>query len=382
MWYNNRGEMRESKNAERSGIMKTSEMRTKDYIFVALKGVLLGLISLGIPGVSASTVGIIIGIYFTMVDSIANIFKDFRHNALFLLALMIGYGAGAVGAAFSVTVLAEKAPLVITLAIMGVIVASVVNMLTDLKKEVHRVSNWVVFVVVLVVIFVYNMTLAEGTETSFPASPDLFDLIVMAIIGLFTSATFIIPGVDFAIVFMSLGIYYPFMNMLANIFSFGAEGYLSLLIVNLEILGFYLAGYFVGVFLFSKLIRFLITKFGSQTQFASLAFVVAAPAVFLKKSVFENEYFYTSVPQFIVGGILAALFMGLMLGFNRYRKSKAFRQKAELAEIETASVPVAPSAFPEREEEESGKEGLFSSGQTEEPMAEDETDSRLGKEEK
>ena len=34
-----------------------------------------------------------------------------------------------------------------------------------------------------------------------------------------------------------------------------------------------------------------------------------------------------SVPQFIVGGILAALFMGLMLGFERYGKSRSFRKK-------------------------------------------------------
>ena len=165
------------------------------------------------------------------------------------------------------------------------------------------------------------MPRSPSASTPFPEQPRLIDLILMAIVGLVTSTTFIIPGVDFAIVFLSLGIYYPFMNMLANIFSFGTEGYFSILLVNLELLGSYLAGYFVGIFLFSKLIKFLLGKFASQTQFASLAFVIAAPAVFLKKSVFENKYFYTSVPQFIVGGILAALFMGLMLGFERYGKS-------------------------------------------------------------
>ena len=148
--------------------MKTSEMKGKDYVFVALKGMLLGLVSLGVPGVSASTVGIIVGIYFTMVDAIANIFKDFKHNAAFLLALMIGYAAGSVGAAFSVTVLAEKVPLVITLVIMGIIAASIVNMILALRKDANKLSNWIVFTVVLVVIFVYNMTIAEGTETTFP----------------------------------------------------------------------------------------------------------------------------------------------------------------------------------------------------------------------
>ena len=97
--------------------MKTSEMKGKDYVFVALKGTLLGLVSLGIPGVSASTVGIIIGIYFTMVDAIANIFKDFRHNATFLLALMIGYAAGSVGAAFSVWLTIKAAPFTVRLTV-------------------------------------------------------------------------------------------------------------------------------------------------------------------------------------------------------------------------------------------------------------------------
>lgn len=303
--------------------MTLKEMKFKNYVSVFLKGILLGIMSLGIPGVSASTVGIIVGIYFLMVEAIADIFKDFKHNAPFLLSLMLGYGAGAIFAAAAVTVLFKLFPLVIVIIMSGVLIAAIINTAVELKGEYKKVSNWITFVVTLAALGVYNMLLNTGITMTFPEDPSLKNLIVMAVVGLVTSSTFIIPGIDFAVVFLSLGIYYPFMNMLYELVSFGMDNYGAALLKNLEILGFYIAGYFVGVFLFSKLIKKLIGKYKSQTQFASFAFVVSAPVVFYKNSVILNDGFFTSVPQYIVGFILGAAALFIMLYAFTIKKPKS-----------------------------------------------------------
>ena len=298
-------------------------MKFKNYASVFLKGILLGVMSLGIPGVSASTVGIIVGIYFLMVEAIADIFKDFKHNAPFLLSLMLGYGAGAIFAAAAVTVLFNLFPLVIVIIMSGILIAAIINTAVELKGEYKKVSNWITFVVTLAALGVYNMLLNTGITMTFPEDPSLKNLIVMAVVGLVTSSTFIIPGIDFAVVFLSLGIYYPFMNMLYELVSFGMDNYGAALIKNLEILGFYIAGYFVGIFLFSKLIKKLIGKYKSQTQFASFAFVVSAPVVFYKNSVILNDGFFTSVPQYIIGFILGAAALFIMLYAFTIKKPKS-----------------------------------------------------------
>lgn len=319
--------------------MTLKELKFRNYVTVFLKGILLGVMSLGIPGVSASTVGIIIGIYFLMVEAIADIFKDFRHNALFLLSLMLGYGTGAIFAAVSVTILFKQFPLVIVIIMSGVLLAAIVNSALDLKGEYKKPSNWITFIVTLAALGVYNMLLNTGITMSFPEDPSIKNLIVMAVVGLVTSSTFIIPGIDFAVVFLSLGIYYPFMNMLYELVGFGMENYGAIFLKNVEILSFYIGGYFVGIFLFSKLIKKLIGKYKTQTQFASFAFVVSAPVVFYKNSVILNESFFTSTPQYIIGTILGivALLITLYV-FTVKKPSTPLLDKANKTEATVAEV--------------------------------------------
>lgn len=302
------------------------KMNLKDYISTFFKGILLGLISVGIPGLSASTIGIIIGVYFVLVESIANVFSDFKSNIKFLLSIIFGYAVGAVGAAYSITILFDHFALITTLAILGFILGSIPDMVVKLRGRFKNASNWIVFGVIVFLLVVYNYTLSTGTDTEFPTDPDLHFLVGVIFMGLVTSATFVIPGVDFAVVFLSLGIYYPFTNMVTQLLSFNAEIYAETLVANLKILGFYLIGYFVGMFLFSKLIKYLNSKYNSQTQFASLAFVCAAPAIVIKDCVVENQSFRTSVGQWIVGIALFLAFFLLMIviGFLNSRKKTRY----------------------------------------------------------
>ena len=297
----------------------------KKNIVVLLKGILLGLISMGIPGLSASTIGIIIGIYLMMVESIANIFKDFKKNGTFLAFLMIGYAIGAVLAAFTVNIIFEYFPLVMIMAIMGMLLGSLPDIFNSLKGNWKKPSNWIVFSMIVTFLILYSYLIVTNQSVEFDKNPSLIYLIVMAFIGLFTSSTFIIPGIDFAVVFLSLGLYYPFMNMLTEFLMFSSPDYLTNLIANVKILGFYLIGYLLGIFLFSKLIKFLSKKYESETNFASAAFVVAAPAVVVKSCIINNAGFYVTIPQFFVGGFIAILSFLAMVIITILSRTHALR---------------------------------------------------------
>lgn len=308
-------------------------MKIKDYGLVFLKGILLGLVSVGIPGVSASTIGIVIGIYFLMVDCIANIFKDFKHNFLFLIVLILGYGVGSISAAFSVTILFEKFPLVTTFIILAFIISSIPDMFMKLKQYFKKPSCLITFAVVLAIILLYNFLIGSGAVEEFPREPSIWYLVKMTIIGVITSATFVIPGVDFAVVFLALGIYYPFLNLISELLLFGADNYLQTFIPNITILGFYLVGYFVGVFLFSKLIKFVSKKYTGQTQLASFAFIVAAPFIVIKSCIIDNASFKVSGGQIVAIIIGCLIAFGVMIAIKIISKKNDKKAEEQLIEI-------------------------------------------------
>lgn len=297
-------------------------MGKKTDVSVFLKGILLGLVSVGIPGLSASTVGIVVGIYFLMVEAIAGIFEDFKHNFVFLIVLIGGYSLGAIIAAFAVTALFAKFALATTVAVIGLILGGVSSMKDDLKEGKNKVSCWVTMGVLIVLILLYNFFAGVGDTAQFPTEPTFGYLLEMFLIGVVTSATFVIPGVDFAVVFLSIGFYLPFMKMITELFSFDLAVYQETFVKNIEIALFYFAGYLIGMFLFSKLIKKLSQRFAIQMQYASFAFVAVAPIIVLKNCIFDNTAFTFSPLQLIVGiGVGIGLFFA-MAGINQKAKEK------------------------------------------------------------
>ncbi len=303
--------------------MNLNNLHKKDYLLTLLKGILLGLVSMGIPGLSASTIAIILGMYVVVVEAISNIFKS-KYNLLFVLSYILGYMIGSAMAAFSVTILFNNFPLVTTFIILGMIIGSMPDLIIKLKGGLKKPSCWIILTILTCGLILLNFSFKSGAEVEFPKNPDIWYLVRMFFIGIITSATFIIPGIDFAIVFLSLGIYYSFMNMLTSLLSFGSSGYFETFLPNLEIMGIYILGYFIGVFFFSKLIKKFIYKYKDQTNFASFAFILAAPIIVVKNCVIDNQAFFTTTPQIvgaIIGGI-AAFILILFLGIRGRKREK------------------------------------------------------------
>ena len=55
------------------------------HIFLTLKGILIGFASLGVPGLSASTIAIVLFVYYDMIYAISHIFSQPKKSIIFLL---------------------------------------------------------------------------------------------------------------------------------------------------------------------------------------------------------------------------------------------------------------------------------------------------------
>ena len=266
-----------------TALSNTSQPRTPIYyLILVLKGILIGVASLGVPGLSASTIAIVLFVYYDMIYAISHIFSKPKQSLTFLLFLLIGYGIGCLGGAYAVNALYSIYPIPVIAAVLGFLIGSLPRMVSEQKDDFKHWPNWVVMVIVASIFLVYALVITNGQTVTFDKDLIPFDFIMMFIVGAITSATLVIPGVDFAVTLMALGYYYAFIDLVGNIPAlFAAPSRLLLLAV-------YLVGYGVGSFSFSKCLRYLIKRFPCQLRCVNLAMVAVAPIIVIKKCIIDN----------------------------------------------------------------------------------------------
>lgn len=252
------------------------------YILLMLKGVVIGVVSLGVPGLSASTIAIVLFVYYDLIYAISHIFREPKKSLTFLLFLLTGYAVGCIGGAIAVNTLYEEFPVPVIAAVLGFLIGSLPRMVAESKEDFKRPSNWVVMIAVAAVFLIYALVITNGETVSFRVIRFPRDYIAMMLVGIVTSSTLVIPGVDFAVTLMALGYYYAFINLVGD---FQA---LFLHPSRLFLLAIYLFGYGLGSFALSKGLRYLIKRFPRQLHCVNIAMVAVAPVIVIKKCLIDN----------------------------------------------------------------------------------------------
>lgn len=290
----------------------------KDNLIIIAKGILIGFVSVAIPGLSAGTFAILLGVYYLMIDSLSNILKNFKKSMSFLIFLMIGFAIGAFVGALSINALYEQYPLIVVFVIFGFITGSMIPMMKKLVVHAKNAINWIIFALVIIVILSYTIFITQGELVSLDKNMAIGDYIKLAIVGLITSITTIVPGFDFAIICLSLGYYYSIMGTLANIVQFHE------IIHSLIVILTYLAGNVTGMILLSKLVKKLYVKCPVQVEFASAGFVAAAPFVVFRNCITDNPNFAFTNGQFVFGAFMSLIAYGIIALIHHMSETKNY----------------------------------------------------------
>lgn len=285
-------------------------------LIIYLKGVILGFIGLAIPGLSASTIALEIGVYNELIDKISTIISKFRTSALFVLFIMLGYFSGGALGAVSVDILYNNFPLAVSLVIIGFLIGGMPNMINDMKPGAKKVSCYITMIIILIALAAFSLFVPQTEQVSLEGLK-FYDFIILFAVGMITSSTLIIPGVDFAVLLLALGYYEPLIRVISDLVRFQNVLY------DLVVLGTYLIGYGIGSFILSTMIKKLISRFEIHTKFASFAFVLIAPFVIIKKAVIDNSNFVFDWVSLIVGIVLGiAAMVGMYLVMRHFNKKK------------------------------------------------------------
>lgn len=243
-----------------------------DYLFVTVKGICMGAADV-IPGVSGGTIAFMTGIYEELVGSINAInttamkllfsgkFKEFwKHiNGNFLLSLIAGILISILSLAKLMTYLLEHHPVQTWAFFFGLIVASSIFILKDIKGWKFRD---IVMLAIGIVTGAVVCTLSP-TET-----PDGLWFIFLC--GAIAICAMILPGISGSFILLILGKYEYMMGTVAKIVS--GDG----VPMDFVILIIFAAGALAGIIAFSKFLHWLLAGYHRPTLLALAGFIIGS----------------------------------------------------------------------------------------------------------
>ena len=243
----------------------------KHYLGVALKGMGMGAADV-VPGVSGGTIAFMTGIYEELVGSLNNVnmkavkllftgkFKEFWNhiNGKFICSLMLGIVISVISLAKLMTYLLEIHPIQTWAFFFGLIVASSIFMIRDIKGWNLKEILFIAFGVVL------GVTVCTLSPTQTPEG-----LWFIFISGALAICAMILPGISGSFILLILGKYHFILKQVDEMTS-GVFGR------NVLIIMVFVLGCIVGILAFSKFLHWLLGKWEKETLIVLIGFIMGS----------------------------------------------------------------------------------------------------------
>jgi len=235
------------------------------YFFVFLKGLAMGAADV-VPGVSGGTIAFITGIYDQLLDSINKInfslIKKLKEegiasvwehiNGFFLLSLFAGIACSVLSLADAIKYLLREYPIGVWSFFFGLILASIVYLLRELKKLDFKAILGIILGAAFVVLL-----------SQIPGQKDATNLLYIFFCGMIAICAMILPGISGSFILLVLGAYSTvFIDALSNF--------------DLLVLGVFGSGAIVGLLSFSKFLNWILNKYRNTTFAVLIGFLVGS----------------------------------------------------------------------------------------------------------
>ena len=234
------------------------------HVFVVLKGMAMGAADI-VPGVSGGTIAFITGIYEELINSINNcdlsalrkLFKEgfsafWKHiNGTFLVNLILGVGISLVSLANVISYLLEAHPVLIWSFFFGLIIASVWLVGKSISKWSPGAA---VALVAGIAIAFYLSSLSSVAHVE----GDWF----IFVSGMIAICAMILPGISGSFILVMLGSYHKVLGAIKD--------------KDLMLIVLFGAGCVIGLLAFSKVLKFLFSRFKDVTIALLTGFMIGA----------------------------------------------------------------------------------------------------------
>ncbi len=225
-----------------------------------LKGMVLGISNI-IPGVSAGTMAVVLGIYNKIIESVSSILRSFSKNFRFLLFLGLGVIGGILFFSNLIEGFLEKYPWQMSYLFMGLIGGSIGILIKTTISHKPKKIHYIYFVVTLLALIIMKFT-NPVDSTSIIESLDFKSGIKLFVSGFVASSAMILPGVSGSFVLVLFGMYNTIISAISNF--------------NIIILIPFGIGVLLGLITMVKVVEYLLRKYTAQTYMGIMGLVIGS----------------------------------------------------------------------------------------------------------
>ncbi|WP_035187217.1 DUF368 domain-containing protein [Alteribacter aurantiacus] len=230
---------------------------------IMLRGLAVGMIET-VPGISGSTVAMILGLYERLIYSFSVLTTKKRKE---VIPFLLTFGAGMViGFGISVTIIyyllsTYRVPTMMFFA--GIIVGFLPYLWKEAEQRAnHRLTTKHFGIIALFLLIIFAFQALGGTTTMDPANLSGTDYLFFVTSGFIASTALVLPGISGALILTILGVYETAISSLAE--------------MNLPVILTLGAGGCLGVLFTSKLIRYMLIHYSSETYAAMIGLVTGS----------------------------------------------------------------------------------------------------------
>jgi len=288
------------------------------FISLILKGMAIGVSNV-IPGVSAATLMVLLGIYDELVEAVGDflISKSKRKDYFsFLLPLVIGAGGGVLVFANLITLLIERYAAPTQFFFIGLVLGSipaVLKMHHNMKPSIPRLAAFIVGLGLMIFLGVEERLGISGHIPAGTAS--LLGFFFFAVVGFLAGGAMVTPGVSGAYIFLLTETYAPIMQALAS---------LTKPPIQWNVIVSVAAGAGIGLLACSRLIALALKRQPAVTLYAILG-LICGSFVGLWPAELDVSATYLVCILALTSGVAIAYLLGRSSG-SRSPKSRVARK--------------------------------------------------------
>ena len=172
-------------------------------------GILLGAGAI-LPGVSSGVICVILGIYDKLVNSLCNLFKDFKHNFLYLFPIGLGGIVGVFLFGNILKTLFDAFPTQTNFGFIGLILGSIPLLVKKINSEHTFKLRYLLYVIVafafgfILVLLESKLNLNNTSSINSIANTSNSSIWFLVLSGFLMSIGVVFPGVSNTLILMCL----------------------------------------------------------------------------------------------------------------------------------------------------------------------------------
>lgn len=178
---------------------------------IFLKSIIVGIGGVS-PGLSGSVLLVMFGLYERVIGAIGGFFKDIKKNLLFLIPVFSGFFVGVFLFSKLIDLLLSNFPMQTRFAFLGLVIGTIPLFYREIRKKGFS-KKYYLFIAISCIVGLALLILSKGSVEKI-TEPNIFQSVFL---GFSVAASYIIPGVDSAVILSSLGIYELYVSSIANL---------------------------------------------------------------------------------------------------------------------------------------------------------------------